>query len=318
MSKCLYCYQELAEGQVDFHPSCARKFFGSGIAPLLPYTRNNMSELAKQVIRASASVTGVQAKMSLDINRGGKNEPSKFTIVGLWGKYIFKPQSSKYPHLPELEDLTMKMAEVAHIRTARHTLIRLADGELGYLTLRMDRGKKGEKISMLDMCQLTNRLTEHKYYGTYQQLAESIKKYSAAPMLDVQRFWEIVLFSWMTGNSDMHCKNFSLIDIGRGEYVLSPAYDLLAVLLADPADTEEMAMSFSVGGDKSGFDRNTFMSAFTQSGISDVLAEKMIERMIANLPQWKELISQSFLPEKTKTDYCSLLDKREKTLNKAE
>ena len=317
MSKCLYCYQELAEGQVDFHPSCARKFFGSGIAPLLPYTRNNMSELAKQVIRASASVTGVQAKMSLDINRGGKNEPSKFTIVGLWGKYIFKPQSSKYPHLPELEDLTMKMAEVAHIRTARHTLIRLADGELGYLTLRMDRGKKGEKISMLDMCQLTNRLTEHKYYGTYQQLAESIKKYSAAPMLDVQRFWEIVLFSWMTGNSDMHCKNFSLIDIGRGEYVLSPAYDLLAVLLADPADTE-MAMSFSVGGDKSGFDRNTFMSAFTQSGISDVLAEKMIERMIANLPQWKELISQSFLPEKMKTDYCTLLDKREKTLNKAE
>ena len=176
MSKCLYCYHELEEGQVDFHPSCARKFFGSETVPLLPYTRDNMSELAKQVIRTSASVTGVQAKMSLDVDRGGKNEPSRFTIVGLWGKFIFKPQSAKYPNLPELEDLTMKMAEVAHIRTARHTLIRLADGELGYLTLRMDRGKKGEKISMLDMCQLTNRLTEHKYYGTYQQLAETIKK----------------------------------------------------------------------------------------------------------------------------------------------
>lgn len=197
MSKCLYCYHELGEGQVDFHPGCARKFFGSAIVPVFPYTRDNMSELARQVIRARVSVTGVQAKMSLDVNRGGKNEPAKFTIVGLWGKYIFKPQSAKYPHLPELEDLTMKMAEVAHIRTARHTLIRLADGELGYLTLRMDRGKKNEKISMLDMCQLTNRLTEHKYYGTYQQLAETIKKYSSAPMLDVQRFWELVLFSWM-------------------------------------------------------------------------------------------------------------------------
>ena len=314
MSKCLYCYHELGEGQVDFHPGCARKFFGSAIVPAFPYTRDNISELARQVIRASVSVTGVQAKMSLDVNRGGKNEPAKFTIVGLWGKYIFKPQSAKYPHLPELEDLTMKMAEVAHIRTASHTLIRLADGELGYLTLRMDRGKKNEKISMLDMCQLTNRLTEHKYYGTYQQLAETIKKYSSAPMLDVQRFWELVLFSWMTGNSDMHCKNFSLIDTGNGDYVLSPAYDLLAVLLADPDDTEEMAMSFSVGGKKSGFDRNTFMTAFVESGISIARSEKMIEQMKTHLPKWKELISQSFLPEKMKADYCILLDKRNEAL----
>ena len=310
MSKCLYCYQELAEGQVDFHPSCARKFFGSETVPLLPYTRDNMSELAHQVIRTSSSVTGVQAKMSLDVNRGGKNEPSKFTIVGLWGKYIFKPQSGKYPCLPELEDLTMKMAEVAHIRTARHTLIRLADGELGYLTLRMDRGLKGEKISMLDMCQMTNRLTEHKYYGTYQQLAETIKKYSSVPMLDVQRFWEVVLFSWITGNSDMHCKNFSLIDTGGGEYSLAPAYDLLAVLLADPEDTEEMAMSFMVGGAKNGFDRNTFMTAFTNSGIPTHVAGKMIDRMKSNLPKWEKLISQSFLPEKMKANYKDLLSKR--------
>ena len=310
MSKCLFCYQELEEGQVDYHPSCARKFFGSETAPIFPYTRDNMSELARQVIRPSVSVTGVQAKMSLDVNRGGKHEPAKLTIVGLWGKYIFKPQSDKYPCLPELEDLTMKMAEVAHIRTARHTLIRLADGELGYLTLRMDRGRKGEKISMLDMCQLTNRLTEHKYYGTYQQLAETIKKYSSAPMLDVQRFWEVVLFSWITGNSDMHCKNFSLLDSGNGEYVLSPAYDLLAVLLADPADTEEMAMSFTVGGEKSGFDRNTFMTVFTQSGIPATVADRMIERMKAHHAKWEALISQSFLPEKMKADYCHLLNKR--------
>ena len=310
MSKCLYCYQELEEGQVDYHPTCARKFFGADTAPLLPYTRENMSELARLVIRNSASVTGVQAKMSLDVNRGGKNEPAKFTIVGLWGKYIFKPQSGKYPYLPELEDLTMKMAEAAHIRTARHTLIRLADGELGYLTLRMDRGRNGEKISMLDMCQLTNRLTEHKYYGTYQQLAETIKKYSSVSMLDVQRFWEVVLFSWITGNSDMHCKNFSLLDSGNGEYVLSPAYDLLAVLLADPEDTEEMAMSFMVGGQKNGFNCNTFITAFTQSGIPVVVANKMIERMKGYLPKWEELIDISFLPDKMKVNYHQLLSKR--------
>ena len=310
MSKCLYCYKELDEGQVDFHPGCARKFFGSGMVPVLPYTRENMSELARQVIRTSSSVTGVQAKMSLDVNRGGKDEPAKFTIVGLWGKYIFKPQSGKYSCLPELEDLTMKMAEAARIRTARHTLIRLADGELGYLTLRMDRGPKGEKISMLDMCQLSNRLTEHKYYGTYQQLANIIKKYSAAPMLDVQRYWEMVLFSWITGNSDMHCKNFSLIDTGAGKYALAPAYDLLAVLLVDSGDTEEMALSFTVGGKKSGFNLNTFISAITQSGVPATVAERMIERMKGFVHVWENLIDQSFLPDKMKTAYKLLLSQR--------
>lgn len=310
MSKCLYCYKELEEGLVDFHPGCAKSFFGSEKAPVLPYTRDNMSELARQVIRTSASVTGVQAKISLDVNRGEKNEPAKFTIVGLWGKYIFKPQSGKYPCLPEVEDLTMKMAEAAHIRTAKHTLIRLADGELGYLTLRMDRGRRGEKISMLDLCQLTNRLTEHKYLGTYQQLAETVKKYSSAPMLDVQRFWEVVLFSWLSGNTDMHCKNFSLIDSGNGEYVLAPAYDLLSVVLVDPSDTEEMAMPFSTGGKKYGFDRSTFLSAMRESGLSENMSVSIIRRLCSAAPAWQQLIEQSFLPASMKNVYLRLLDKR--------
>ena len=278
MSKCLYCYKELRPGEVDFHPECARRMFGTATAPELPYSRDNMSELASRVIRTSTSVTGVQAKLSLEIDRGKRNEPSRFTIVGLWGKYILKPQSPEYRCLPELEDLTMKMAEIAHIKTARHSLIRLNDGELAYITLRMDRGKKGEKYSMLDMCQLTNRLTEHKYLGTYEQLAQTVIKYSKAPYLDVQKFWEIVLFSWITGNSDMHCKNFSLLDEGKG-YILSGAYDLLAVLLADPKGTDELAMPLFVGGNTIGFNRETFLRAFVQSGVPANVAEKCLAKM---------------------------------------
>ncbi len=308
MSKCLYCYQEA--GTADFHPACARSFFGSAEAPLLPYTRENMSELAKKVIRASTSVTGVQAKMSLDVDRGGRNEPARFTIVGLWGKYIFKPQSAKYAHLPELEDLAMKMADAAGIRTAPHTLIRLSDGELGYITRRMDRGPKGEKISMLDLCQLSNRLTEHKYMGTYAQLADTIRRYSSAPMLDVQRFWEVVLFSWITGNSDMHCKNFSLLDSGGRNYVLAPAYDLLPVLLADPTDPEEMAMTFTVGGLKTGFGRETFLSAFLASGIPEKVVLGILDRMPGFLPRWEELIDRSFLPLSLQRAYKALLHER--------
>ena len=310
MSKCLFCYGQLEEGESHFHASCARKFFGMAEAPSLPYSRDNMSELARRVIRTSASVTGVQAKMSLDLDRGEKNEPPRFTIVGLWGRYIFKPQSAQYRCLPELEDVTMKMASAAGIRTVEHTLIPMADGELGYLTKRIDRDAKGGKISMLDMCQLSNRLTEHKYFGTYPQLADTVKRYSSAPMLDVQRFWEVVVFSWITGNSDMHCKNFSLIDMGGREYTLAPAYDLLPVVLADPQDTEEMAITLTIGGEKRGFDKDSFLLAMKESGLARPVSEKMIGRLRDSFPKWTALINGSFLPEDLKNAYIQLLNER--------
>lgn len=310
MSRCLYCYKKLEPGQVDFHPSCARHFFGMPKAPIIPYTRDNMSLLAEQVIRASSSVTGVQAKMSLDIDRGGRNEPARFTIVGLWGNYIFKPQSGQYKCLPELEDLTMKMASAAGIKTVDHSLIRLADGEQGYITKRIDRTPGREKVSMLDMCQLSNRLTEHKYFGTYPQLSDIVRRYSSAPLLDIQRFWEVVLFSWITGNSDMHCKNFSLIDIGRREYVLSPAYDLLSIKLADPYDQDELAMPLVVGGRRSGFNKASFMDAMTGCGLDAKICYRLMDKFAGHRDKWVELIESSFLPDDMKEDYIRLIDAR--------
>ena len=185
----------------------------------------------------------------------------------------------------------------------------LSDGEPAYITLRMDRGKKGEKYSMLDMCQLTNRLTEHKYLGAYEQLAQTVIRYSKAPYLDVQKFWEIVLFSWITGNSDMHCKNFSLLDEGNG-YILSPAYDLLAVLLADPKDTDELAMPLFVGGNTTGFNRETFLRAFVQSGVPANVAEKCLAKMTGHQDKWFETIDNSFLPDDLKDRYKELIQAR--------
>ena len=312
--RCLFCYNEM-EGDGEYHPRCAKKLFGSSKIPLLPYTRDNIEELALQVLERSTSVTGVQPKLSLDINRGGKNEPDKLTIVGLWGNYILKPQSPIYRAMPELEDLTMKLAEASGIATAVHGLIRMSDGELAYITRRMDRGDKGEKFSMLDMCQLTNRLTEHKYRGAYVQLAQTIKHYSATPMLDVQRFWEIVLFSWLTGNSDMHCKNFSLIERKGIGYQLSPAYDLLAVLLTGIKDDDELAMplvGYGVDDSKAiaGLGRTSFLNAMIQSGIEDKVANRMINKMIMSVGKWNSVIDNSFLTEEIKSAYKSLVTNR--------
>ena len=134
----------------------------------------------------------------------------------------------------------MHMAEAAKIAVVPHGLVHFADGELGYITRRIDRRPDGGKIAMEDMCQLTERLTEYKYKGSYEQIAKTIKKYSAVPQLDLVNFWEVVVFSWIVGNSDMHLKNFSLYDTGMG-YSLTPAYDLLSTVIVMPEDTEELA-----------------------------------------------------------------------------
>ena len=226
--RCLFCYKDLKEGQTDYHPACARKFFGTKEAPKLPYIRAQLGDLARKVVRAQTTLTGVQAKLSLDINRGGRNEPDRFTIVGLWGRFILKPQTNSYRALPELEDLTMHLAEAAKISVVPHSLIRFSDGELCYITRRIDRLDDGNKVPMEDMCQLTERLTEYKYKGSYEQIAKAIRRYSSAPQLDVVNFWEVVVFSWLTGNADMHLKNFSLYNPMHGGYTLTPAYDMLA------------------------------------------------------------------------------------------
>ena len=225
MCKCLYCYKPLKDGEVDYHKACARKIFESTTVPALPYTRANIKELAREIITASTTVTGVQAKLSLDISRGHAGESQRFTIVGLWGRFILKPQTDRFANLPENEDLTMHMAEAAGIKTVPHSLIRFADGELCYITRRVDRTKKGERIAMEDMCQLSERLTEDKYKGSYERIAKLIRQYSAAPLLDVVNFWEVVLFSWLTGNADMHLKNFSLFRPIK-DYMLTPAYEI--------------------------------------------------------------------------------------------
>lgn len=315
VKRCLFCYKEIKDGTADYHPRCAKNLFGKTKAPLLPYTRDNIESLAFQILERSTSVTGVQPKLSLDINRGGKSEPDKLTIVGLWGNYILKPQSSVYSAMPELEDLTMKLAEVSGIATVAHGLIRMNDGELAYITRRVDRGAHGEKISMLDMCQLTNRLTEHKYRGAYVQLAQTIKRYSATPMLDVQRFWEIVLFSWITGNSDMHCKNFSLIERTDIGYQLSPAYDLLAVLLTGIKDEDELAMPLvGFGTDDNqtiaGFNRASFVEVMYQSGIEEKISHRIIDKMCVSTQKWDTIIESSFLSDALKMAYKNLVRSR--------
>jgi serine/threonine-protein kinase HipA len=238
MKRCLYCYAELANGNEDFHSRCSKKMFGTPIPPELPFTEDQMLQLAEKVVKSQTTVTGVQPKLSLHIEKISKKDvPQRFTIVGLWGGFILKPPTKQYRSLPELEDLTMHFAEISGIEVVPHSLIRLSSGKLSYITRRIDR-RNEIKIHMEDMCQLTEKLTEQKYKGSYEQIAKAIVKYSANPVLDITNFFEQVLFSFLTGNADMHLKNFSLIESPGMGHVLSPAYDMIASNLVVEGDEE--------------------------------------------------------------------------------
>ena len=305
MCKCLYCYQELKEGQKDFHPSCARKLFGTKDVPLLEYRHEDLDRLAEQVIRAQTSLTGVQPKLSLNLS---KHEGcSRLTIVGLWGDYIFKPQTEDYPQLPENEDLTMHLAEAAKISVVPHSLIRLADGRLGYITKRIDRTKAGEKIDMEDMCQLTLHPTEYKYKGSYEQIAKAIVQYSGTPKLDIANYMQLLLFCFVTGNNDMHLKNFSLYRPAN-DYQLTPAYDLLNVAIVNPKGNEELALSLS--GRKSRLDLDDFLNAAKTMGLEDVVVLRLVASLQKALPQWQTLIRNSFLEKEMKDRYEELVISR--------
>lgn len=305
MAKCLFCYKPLKDGEVDYHKSCCRKIFETSTAPKLPYTRSNIEDLAREIVTSSTTVTGVQAKLSLDISRGHVGEPQRFTIVGLWGRFILKPQTDRFVSLPENEDLTMHLAEAAGIKTVPHSLVRFADGELCYITRRIDRSKKGEKIAMEDMCQLSERLTEDKYKGSYERIAKLIRRYSSAPLLDVVNFWEVVVFSWLTGNADMHLKNFSLFR-PADDYMLTPAYDLLSTSLVMPEDDEELALTLN--GKKKRLKREDFEKAMRDSGMDAKAITNLFSRFAKVIPVWHELIDESFLPVEMQEDYHDKID----------
>jgi len=309
--KCLYCYEDLITGE-DFHASCSEQFFGTKSAPVLDYSMDEMAQLAKEVVENSISVPGVQPKLSLGLIKEilNEKEQGRLTILGaLDGNYILKPQNEAYPQMPENEHLTMRMAEICSISVVPSSLIRLKSGELSYITKRVDRTESSEKIHMLDMFQILEAFD--KYKSSMEKVGKAVADYTSNTLLDLLRLLEVTIFSFLTGNNDMHLKNFSLIKNQR-EWHLSPAYDLLNVNLHLPEDTEEMALT--INGKK----RNLTKADFVQLGEKFKLSEKQIVNSFARFvkaeEELKKMIKRSFLSLENQEKYISLLENRLKLI----
>jgi serine/threonine-protein kinase HipA len=309
MNKCLYCYQTLEQdNRSDFHEHCSQTFFGTKQPPVFAHTLKQMAELAKNVIERSVAVPGVQPKLSLSLVNDAMQDGNKgrLTVVGaLGGNYIFKPPSEKFHEIPENEHLTMRIAEAFNINTVMSSLIRLQSGELSYITKRIDRTPSGEKIHMLDMFQITEAVD--KYKSSMEKVGKALEEHSSNTLLDTVYFLELAIFSFLTGNNDMHLKNFSMINTGD-TWSLAPAYDLLNVAIVNPEDTEELALT--IEGKKKKLKWEHFERLGKKLELNNKQLNGIIKRFLKNKPTALAWINNSFLSTEYKEKYKVLLEER--------
>ncbi len=307
--KCLYCYKTLDDTiGGDFHEACSLGFFGTKTAPLLTYSFKQMAELAKNVVERSVAVPGVQPKLSLSLVSEVMDDGAagRLTVVGaLGGNYIFKPPSEDYREMPENEHVTMRIAEAFGINTVKSSLMRLESGELSYITKRIDRTENGEKIHMIDMFQILEAFD--KYKSSMEKIGKALGEYSDDTLLDKMYFFELCVFSYLTGNNDMHLKNFSMINAGT-TWSLSPAYDLLNVIIVNPGDNEELALP--IEGKKKRLRRDHFERFGKGLDLNEKQIEGVFKRFIQNKVIAHKWIDDSFLSNEFKERYKEVLEKR--------
>ena len=251
------------------------------------------------------SIQGVQPKLSAVISVVNQ----QFEIVDQFGNYIIKPQNDLFPELPENEDLTMKMAKTFGLEVPFHGMVYSKDGSLSYFIKRFDRYSKGRKFATEDFAQLTGNSRDTKYKFTMEKLVKVIDEYCTFPAIEKADFFKRVLFCFITGNDDMHLKNFSVIT-KAGKTMLTPVYDFLNSSIAIKNPEEEIALSLK--GKKSNFKSSDFIDYYAKERLE--LTDKTIENILFDMnkskSKWIELIEISFLSNNMKEKYLKLLENR--------
>ena len=284
---------------------CSKEFFGRDELPIIDIDKKTLEDLARQSSNLGLTVPGVQKKLSLHLS---DEDSSRLTLVGYPAGYILKPQTEEFRQLPEAEDLVMDIADLMGVRTVPHGLIEL-NGEYAYITKRIDRAD-GQVYAMEDFCQLGERLTQDKYKGSYERCAGIIRRNSNMLGFDISEFFLRLLICFLTGNSDMHLKNFSLIEQTPGgrDYVLSPAYDLLPVNVIMPEDTEEVALTLN--GKKSNLTRKDFLALASTINLNEKSAIHMMELVAKKVDSAIDICKNSYLDNDLRDAMVNLMLER--------
>ena len=303
--RCLCCGKILENPSEEernslWHSKCSKSFFGAKSVPEISLDDETLKNLAEETVSKGLTVAGVQKKLSLHLSHEKEN---RLTIVGYPTGYILKPQTGEFKSLPEMEKLVMHLAALSGIRTVPNALI----------TRRIDRRFRKNSVKLLameDFCQLIGRLTEEKYKSSYEKCAKVILQHSTRGGLDVAELFYRLVFCFVTGNSDMHLKNFSLVESAPRlrDFSLSPAYDLISVNVVMPEDTEEFALTMN--GKKSRIKKSDFLAFAENCRIHPKAAEKMIQKILSLKGAYEVAVRESHIPETMKDDFVRLMDDR--------
>jgi serine/threonine-protein kinase HipA len=270
----------------------------------LAYTAEQQREEALQRV-GKMSLQGVQLKLSAVLSLNS----SQFQVVDRDGRFILKPPSIDFPELPANEDLTMRLASIVKIEVPLHGMIYALDRSLTYFVRRFDRPGR-RRIPVEDFAQLSGADRSTKYDSSMEEVAEVINRYCTFPAIERIKLLKRTLFSFLTGNEDMHLKNFSLITHENGRVDLSPAYDFLNSTIAIKDAKEEMALP--IKGKKSKLTRADLLDYYgcTRLGLSPSIIDEMVSEFQAVLPSWRDLIRQSFLSADQQNAFERLLAER--------
>lgn len=256
------------------------------------------------------SVQGVQPKLSAILNTAG----GRMELVDSGGRYILKPQHDYFPEMPQNEDLTMKLAGIFGLNIPIHGMIWSKDNSLTYFIRRFDRKGQSERIPVEDFAQLAGMTRDSKYNYSLEKVVSLVNNYCTFPAIEKLVLFKLIIFSYLTGNDDMHLKNFSVIT-ENGITRLSPCYDLINTTIEYTRPEEEVALPLM--GRKKKLTRQILVDYFGMERCE--LPAKSIEKVLATvasaIPSWKNMIAISFLSQGMKDKYLELLQVRLDVLN---
>lgn len=303
ISSCLCCGKPLKNGEEKYHVNCQNKMFSIFEDEEIDFDFLN-KQLSLQ-IEDQKVIPGVQKKLSSSFETFRKAK--RKTIYKRQYSFIIKFPCEDFPYITEMENLVMNMAEVCSIDVVPHFLYSVGNNQYVYVSRRIDREQQ-KKYSMEDFCQLTGRLTEDKYQGSYESLDSVIQHYSVNPKKDEVQLFLRILFCYVTGNNDMHLKNFSLFSADHQNYTLSSAYDLLNAQLLNPKDEEQMALT--INGKKKNFHHKDFVVLANAYHIKEKVYSNIIKLLNRSLDEWNKLIDDSLLSDELKTQFKAMIQTR--------
>lgn len=305
MATCRICLKSTVEN-IDYHAECLESLFGTQTLPLLDIELSKMMGLAAEMA-GKMSISGVQEKVSLRLS----DDKSRFEIAPTGGRYILKPEPSRFAFVPQNEHLTMRLAELVGIEVPPFGLVELKDKAIAYIIKRFDRLDNGTKLQVEDFCQLDEKPIRDKYQGSGELCVRILRKYASEPLIEIRKLLKVLLFSWWASNGDQHLKNFSLIRTTEGRWRLTPAYDLICTRLPIPSDRD---LAMPICGKKSNLAKQHWLDFAEYAGIPERAAARLLQEQIDAIEPSLSFIEASFLPDDQKSQYQEIVQRNTQLL----